>query len=420
MAFTSIAGVFAQDGSISPYSYFGIGDMRSTGTVENQMMGGVAVFADSIHINLKNPAAYSRLGIQQGEDFGITTYTAGISHKEMRLKTYDDQQTSRITNLDYLSLGFSLGKGLGMGFGLLPYSSSGYNMVDDRTINGNVVTTQYTGSGGLNRVYLSVGWEFVKDFSAGITTYFNFGKLKSTRMQGVENVQYGTLDRRESRINGWDFNYALNYTPEIRPGKRLYVSARANQQANLVSENTQEIGSFSRITGNDIDVVDVNLDAQGLHHTFLKIPTTATFGLGYGQERKWFMGAEYSFQGMSTFENEFIAVDNVTYTDASTYAFGGFYLPDYNSFTSYFDRIVYRAGVRLEDSGMIINDKPIRNFGITFGLGLPLGRDLSNINIGFELGRRGTTMNGVVEESYFKANIGLSLNDLWFRKRKIN
>ena len=50
----------------------------------------------------------------------------------------------------------------------------------------------------------------------------------------------------------------------------------------------------------------------------------------------------------------------------------------------------------------MINGKEINNFGITFGLGLPLGGSFSNINLGFELGRRGTTDADLIEESYFK------------------
>lgn len=32
--------IYAQNGTVSPYSYFGLGDLRSIGSVENQMMGG--------------------------------------------------------------------------------------------------------------------------------------------------------------------------------------------------------------------------------------------------------------------------------------------------------------------------------------------------------------------------------------------
>lgn len=421
IALMAATGLYAQNGSVSPYSYFGIGDSRSLGTYENQMMGGIGMFADSIHVNLKNPAAYSKLGVQAGDDFGITTYTAGISHKQLRLKSFTDQENNKLTNLDYLAIGFSLKKGLGVGFGIMPFSSVGYNLVSESTNSSNAtVTNQFTGSGGLNRAYLSLGWEFAKDFSIGATANLNFGTLKNERVQSVENVQFGTLDRRESRVNGVDFNYALNYTPTFKDKYTLFASVRLNTQGNLSSQNIQEIGSFSLTDGSGIETIDVDLEARGLRRTDLKIPTTTTLGLGFGEHRKWFLGAEYGFQGLSSFSNEFLAVENLVYQDASSLALGGFFIPDASPFSPYWKKITYRAGLRLDKTGMLVNNVDINNFGITFGFGLPLGRSFSNLNLGFELGRRGTTSADLIEESYFKINVGLSLNDLWFQKRKIN
>ncbi|WP_419212705.1 hypothetical protein ACNR9Q_00940 [Maribacter sp. X9] len=412
-------GLYAQDATLSPYSFFGIGDLKNAATVENQMMGGIGVYADSIHVNLKNPAAYGELGLDAMNKVGLVTYTAGVSHKQYQLKSFTEEQKSSITSLDYLALGFSLGKGLGMGFGIMPYSSVGYNLVDERTNANGPLVNIYSGEGGLNRAFYSVGYEVWKDISIGATINFNFGTMDSERLQQIEGIQFGTFDRRSSRISGVDFNYALNYRPIIKDKYRLHSSIRVNTQGNLASENNRKIGSFSIATRGNIEELNVNLAAQNLKNTELKIPTTTTLGLGYGEDLKWFVGAEYSFQGMGSFENSFLGADNVRYQDASSYAFGGFITPNYSSFSSYFKRITYRAGLRLDKTGMIVNDVDINNFGITFGLGLPLG-GYSNLNLGFEMGRRGTTRANLVEESYFKINVGLSLNDRWFLKRKIN
>ncbi|GLU43654.1 hypothetical protein [Allomuricauda sp. NBRC 101325] len=406
-------GLFAQNGTISPYSYFGIGDSRDNGTVENQMMGGVSMYGDSIHVNLTNPAAYSKLL--------TTAYTAAISHKEYRLKNWTEEQNTSVTNLDYLAIGFPLAKNVGAGFGIMPYSSVGYGLRATSNTNQDAeISSAFTGSGGLNKLFASVGFEPIKDVSLGVTVNFNFGTLDYERIQSVEDVQFGTYDRRESRVNGYDFNYALNYTPTIKDKYTLYASVLVNTQGNLVSENSQTIGSFSLSTGEDVETIEVNLDSQNLKHTELKVPTETTLGLGFGEDKKWFLGAEYSFQKMSNFENTFLGLSNLTYNDANTYAFGGYWVPDYRSLTGYFNRVTYRAGLRYDKSGMVVNDKEINNFGITFGLGLPLSGNFSNLNLGFELGRRGTTDANLIEESYLKVNIGLSLNDRWFRKTKIN
>ncbi|HBU76992.1 MAG TPA: hypothetical protein DEF18_02725 [Muricauda sp.] len=405
-------GAFAQNGTISPYSYFGIGDDRDKGAVDTQMMGGVSMYGDSIHINLSNPAAYSKLR--------LTAYTAGISHKEYQLKSWNEEQRTSVTNLDYLAIGFPLAKNVGFGFGIMPYSSVGYSLNSTSNSANGEVSNFFEGEGGLNRLYASIGFEPIKNLSFGVTANFNFGTLEYQRIQSVEGVQFGTLDDRESNINGYDFKYALNYNPTIKDKYTLYTSVLINTQGNLTSENTQTLGSFSLVTGNNVEVVDVDLDASNLRNTELKIPTRTTFGLGFGENKKWFLGAEYSFQQMGDFENTFLGLDNIDYGDANTYALGGYWIPDYRSLTGYFNRITYRAGLRYDMTGMTINNKEINNFGITFGLGLPLGGDFSNINVGFELGRRGTTDANLIEESYFKINLGLSLNARWFVKTKIN
>lgn len=415
IAFFCVAahGIFAQNGTVSPYSYFGIGELRTSGTVDNQMMAGMSLYGDSIHINLRNPAAYSKLK--------LTTYTGGISNNRLRLRDFTEQQNVSVTNLDYLAIGFPIAKNAGVGFGIMPLSSVGYELTDETTNSDDqTVTNVYTGEGGLNRIFISVGFEPIKNLSLGVTGNFNFGTLEYQRIQSVEDVQLGTLDRRESRINGLDFNYALNYNPTIKEKYTLYASVLVNTQANLTSENKETLGSFSLSSGSEIEVIDVDLDANNLRYTELKIPTRTTLGLGFGENKKWFLGGEYSFQQFSDFQNAFLGIENVTYNDATSYAFGGYWIPDYRALTGYFKRITYRAGLRYDVSGLEVNGKEINDFGITFGFGLPLTNNFSNLNLGFELGKRGTTDQNLIEEGYFKINVGLSLNDRWFLKRKIN
>lgn len=404
---------YAQNSTISPYSFFGIGDLRPGATIEDQQMGGIGMYTDSIHISLLNPAGYGKLK--------LTAYTFGASNRQYRLETFDEQQNTGVTSMEYIGLAFPISKRFGVGLGVKPRTSVGYALDSESTDdNGDIVTNVFSGDGGLNQVYLSVGAQILPNLHVGVTGKFNFGLLENQRLQTVEGVQFGTIDAREADMNGFDFNYGLTYTPKIRGKYTLFTSARVNTQVNLVSTNSQVIGSFDVSSGEEVEVVEVDLESMGLRYTELKIPTIASFGLGFGQDKKWFAGAEYSFQEFSSFENPFVSVENLEYVDASTIAFGVYFIPDYASFTSYLKRVNYRAGLRYDKTGIKINGKEIDNFGITFGVGLPLGRAFSNMNIGFELGRRGTSAAGLLEENYLKVGIGLSLNDRWFQKRQIN
>ena len=405
---------YTQNGTVSTYSFFGIGESRDNGTVENQMMGGLQMYADSIHINLRNPAAYSELL--------LTTYTGAISNTTLRLKEVGSQENVSVATFDYIAIGLPIAKKTAIGFGLKPFSSVGYSIAtSSQNAAQDTISTLFSGEGGINTAFLSIGFQPIKNLSIGASVKYNFGIIDYQRIQSIQNVQFGTRNDRESRVSGYDFDFAVNYRRKIGSKYTLISHIGVDTQVNLVSRNSEQIGSFSTSTGADIETTDVDLRSLNLSDTELKIPTNTVLGAGFGEERKWFLGAEYSFQQLNSFENSFLRIDNVRYDNAQTVAFGGYFIPNYSSFSGYFSKITYRAGIRYEETGLIVNDREINNFGITFGFGLPLGGiNPSNVNLGFELGRRGTTAAGLVEESRLKINLGISLNDKWFRKRKIN
>ncbi len=410
--------VSAQNGTVSPYSAFGIGDLRGIRTVDNQSMGGLELFTDSIHINLGNPAALGKLG--------LATYSGAVARKDVRMETNEEKQNTSVTNMEYLSIAFPLiAQRSGIAFGLKPYSSVGYQL-EDISFNseGVQVLNEYSGEGGLNQAFLSAGIRLLPGLQVGATVNYIFGQIMNKRVQVTEGIAYGTLDERQSDISGFDFNYALTYSHSLSAKHTLYTALRAHTQTNLVSENQRRIGTFVPLNGNEIETSQVDLDRDNLRNTEIKIPTTFTLGLGIGEEYHWMIGAEAGMQQFSKFSNPFLDGDNISYEDASSYALGGYWVPDHTDVDAYFNRVTYRAGVRLDNTGYVVNEKPISNFGITFGMGLPLGFEYSNLNLGFEVGRRGTTMNDLVRESYFKISLGISFNaagaNRWFQKRQIN
>ena len=169
-----------------------------------------------------------------------------------------------------------------------------------------------------------------------------------------------------------------------------------------------------------INISEVDLSVFNLETTKLTLPSKTSFGVGVGSPRKWFAGVEYTYLKASQFKNRLLTIDNASYEDASTISVGGFYIPKYDSFNRYWERIVYRTGIRFEDTGLRINNQDIKEFGISFGVGLPVGRIFSNANVGFEIGTRGVDTADLVKENFVKFQISLSLNDRWFEKRKFN
>ena len=406
VAFFSAYIVGAQENVSSPYSYYGIGLTNFKGTVENRSMGGLSIFADSIHVNMQNPAGYGRLK--------LTNYAIGASHDRISLESENASDNAKISSLDYLSLAFPVSDKVGIGLGVLPYTSVGYRILDENEGSASLLN----GRGGMNKVFLSAGWSVTNELSLGIDANYNFGNFQNTQSINREDLQYGTTDVNRSDIKGFTFNFGANYQKDISEKLKLHVATTYAPAMDLDSDNQRAISTidFSTGTGRVIDTRDFNLE-----ETQFEFPSRLTFGAGLGERNKWFVGAEYASVGSSSFEDSFnFRGDNGQYEDASQFSVGGFYIPEYNSFTSYLERVVYRAGFRYDGTGLIVNDESINEFGMSFGLGLPVGSNFSNINLGIELGQRGTKDSGLIQENFLRLSVGLSLNDKWFTKRKFN
>ena len=79
-----ISGVtIAQNGTTSPYSFFGIGEIKFRGTAENRSMGGMGVYSDSIHLNIQNPASVANLKLVNFTSGGSYKYVDQIDRKSV-------------------------------------------------------------------------------------------------------------------------------------------------------------------------------------------------------------------------------------------------------------------------------------------------------------------------------------------------
>lgn len=416
----------AQQSTSSPYSFYGLGSLKFKGTVENQSMGGISVYSDSIHVNLRNPASYagSNLSFYNNESRPIK-FSIGTTFSNTKIETSSASDKYGNFSIDYLALALPINK-FGFGFGIIPYSSVGYSL-QSRNEN-NDLTFRYRGDGGINRVFLGFGYQLLKGLKVGVDTHYNFGNITNTSIafgyndQG-EMLQYQSRDDRRSDLGGFSFNFGVILDQKISESLDLTASFTYTPQSEISSKNKNQFSTIA-IDANQVEFVqstyEIDLQAINLDNTNLVLPSKVSFGAGIGKPRKWFLGFDYTLLEASKFSNRFVEIENSTFEDASSVSIGGFFIPKYDSFSSYWKRIVFRTGARFENTGLVVNNESIDEFGISFGLGLPVGRLFSNANIGFEWGRRGTTNANLVEENFYNINLSLSLNERWFEKRKFN
>jgi long-subunit fatty acid transport protein len=400
---------FAQQGTSSPYSFYGIGDVKFKGTAENRAMGGLTIYSDSIHLNFQNPASYTNLK--------LTTFSLGGTYLTTDLETNSQSEKARRTAIDYLAVGLPLGK-LGVGFGLMPYSSVGYNIQSNiaATTTDSEEIRQFSGTGGINKVFFGVGYALTKKWSIGLDYSYNFGKIQTYSFLFKEGLQYGSREKNLSDITGSTLNAGVTYNTQINKKLNGFASLTYSPDSKLSLSNSRNIATIQySSTGAEILVQPLDVDVD---NTNLTVPSKLAVGFGVGQNKKWMLGTEITFQKTSNMGNRFNDINNVNYENSTRISVGGFYIPNYNSFSKYYEKINYRGGLRYENTGLIINNTPIKDYAVTVGFGLPLIGVFSNVNIGFEYGQRGTTSANLVQENYTNITIGFSLNDKWFQKRR--
>ena len=400
----------AQSGSLSPYSFYGVGENTFKGSMENRSMGGLSVYSDSISINLTNPAAYSELK--------LVNYSVGINYSNINLKSENSNEKATTASINYLSVAVPT-KRFVFGFGIIPKSSVGYLLEsnDDSEIPNEI--NRYEGNGGVNTTFLTMGFKILKKIRFGISANYDFGSLEHSNSRFLDGLELYTRVQSNSSLSGLSFDYSVLFREEISKNLTIHATYGIKPSSKLSSNNSQILSTIPVNGGYGGDTENIDLTALSLDKTKILIPTQTTFGFGIGKDTKWFIGMDYSYGGAGGYENKLFNLENVEYKKASKFAVGGLFVPNYNSFTSYVSRIVYRAGIRIEKSGLYIQNQSINEYGINFGVGLPF-QGFQNLNLGVEIGKRGTKKGGLIEENFVSFRLGISLNDRWFVKNKYN
>lgn len=417
MLFITIVS-FAQKNNTSAYSFFGIGDVNSSNTIEQLSMGGVGVsLDDTFHLNLSNPASNASLK--------FTTYTIGLENKNLWANDGTDKQRAATTFLSYLALGIPLGEKGGLSFGILPNSSVGYSLTSNIYDTDDELSeiTFYNGEGGTNKVFLGVGYEIFKGFRVGVQGNYLFGKIENSQVNQVKDVALATKYQTISNVKGFSINTGFQYKKSIKNKLNLHLGGNFNLQNKIDANGNEYIYSVFISSFETPKDTILNTKSKGT----ITYPLKSSLGIGLGKENKWYAGIDYSFQKALELQGNILSnYSKVAYDDSNKIAIGGFYTPKFNSITSYWERVTYRAGVKFETTGLKVDGTGLGNqftaiddFGISFGVGLPVSNQLSNLNIGFEIGKRGEISNGLVKENYINFRLSLSLNDKWFRKLEI-
>lgn len=400
-----VFGATAQNSTSSPYTRHGYGTINEAGYGQSTSMGGLSVGLRSAQFtNPGNPASYTAIDslnfrIEAGASFTASIYT-------------NDQQKNKLAdgNLEYLAVHFPIKKWMALSLGMRPYSLVGYNNayqvteVTNMTSDTLVSQYNYTGKGGINQIYLGLGFRPWRPISVGANLLYHFGTIEHNSIVAFnKEYSYRTLQTQEIQVRDFCVNFGLQGSFKTAKNQHLTIGATYQIKSELKAEASKTI-----IT---TDTTVLNFDNN--------FDTPQSFGIGFVYQFNTRLLVGFDFKKTGWSDIRFFG--EKPYEDVNSFVWGAQYLPDPMS-RKYYQRMYYRCGLNVSKTYYKVNDERLNKMAITAGLGFPLkkGSDPTVINIGFEYGKNGSTANGLVKEQYFKGTINVTINERWFAKRKLD
>ena len=427
--------VFSQETGISPYSRLGIGTINRSHSPAYNTMGGASIgLSDFNLINVSNPASYSSFMKH------IPIFEVDGSTEILNLKSSTSEGTLAATTFTKIAMGLPLSERLGVSIGLMPYTTTGYDIISNSTItNVGEVSYLFQGKGGVNKVYLGSGYELIdKDsisLSLGFNANFLFGRIEESRRVEFpdDNTALNSLISQSTNHNGFNFDLGLLYKQMISKSFSFSIGANFNAGGNLNASRDQLSATYTNFNSVQVirDTISFGEDNEGT----VRIPMSFTLGGSLNFNKNLGIAFQYQAQDWTDFKEDFTIPTTQDSLASSNYFSVGIRYTPVNPFeaTKYYQSIQYRAGFRYGNSPLQFNNIAIQEFGTSFGLGIPIRKSASNkgefkslsmINIGVEVGKRGTTEAGLIQENFTNIYFGISImpqaQNRWFVKRKFN
>lgn len=411
---SSAMTAFAQGATNSPYSQFGLGEVAQQGGSQNRGMDGLGIaLHKSNQVNTANPASYAYVdSLTMLFDMGLS---ASLTHfEENGLK-----KNARTGNFEYAIGSFRLLKNVGATFGILPITNIGYEYSSSRYMAEmeSTMATGYKGNGGLQKLFVGLGGR-VGNLSAGFNVGYLWGSFDRSITLSSSTAVNSLKKKYTADFSNYVLDFGLQY--DLRMGKKDMVTLGATYGFGhkLSADATCDIiNSNSTISKADTTHLVIS-DAFELPHTF-------GAGLAYSHLNTLTVGIDGTLQrwGKLKFPKE----SNGQYQLASgmlknsyKVTVGTEWTPRYNS-RRLIDRIKYRIGASyMTPYYKIGNIDGPKQYSVSAGFGIPIQNQInarSYLNISAQWVNQ--SADGLLKENTFRINLGLTFNERWFAKWKV-
>ena len=430
-------GADAQNGFNLPYSQFGVGssELPFNLPMATRMGGVVYTRSGNNYVNPFNPASY---GSVEMESF---VFDMGVGVQTSVLSDGTNSQYDADGNLGYLLMAMPVTKWWKLAGGLMPYSTVDYESVathSDPTYPTGDVKTVYSGSGGINEVFLGSSFNLLRgkgkrpNLQVGFNVNYLTGDIQRNILYtftGSDSTYFmpcrrykGTSLRNVTFDLGLQMRQALGerYTLHLGAVYKPYLDLKVNEEAMIYTYHTGFEEEY-------VDIIYPLPDEDAGFKSHLEQPHTVGVGLSLERNKKWQLAVDATFaswEGMRYTEGltpSILGASALTYGPYRRYALVFEKIGDMDA-ASYWGRISWSLGLHTEQGALRLildgTEHRIDEWGGGLGATLPMrkGKSLLTLSMGFS--SLGNT--DVLQRNTMTFGIAVSSCEHWFFKRKYN
>ena len=412
----TISEAWAQGGTKSPYSQFGIGALTDQSQSMSRGMNGVGyALRESNMVNTLNPASYSSV------DSLTMLFDMGLSGQATNFKEGNVRRNASIANFEYVAGSFRARKNVGIAFGLLPYSNVGYDYATTaRDASIGTLTQTYTGSGGLHQLFLGVGWRIFKPLSVGVNASYLWGSIDRSVTPTASSASNTLTKKYATSVNSYKLDFGLQWQQKVGKTDHLTVGAVVGLGHNLKNEAEMMVSSVNSGSSNMYADTTKIADAMAL-------PMSFGFGAAYNKGGKLTVAADFTLDKWGDIDfpgnvsGKGYQLMSGLLQDRTKVNIGADWIPNPEG-RKYVEHVHYRIGAGYATPYYKINgqDGP-KELSVSAGLGIPIinmhsNRSLLNVSAQWVH----ASAKDFITENTFRINIGVTFNERWFMKWKVD
>ncbi len=251
--------------------------------------------------------------------------------------------------------------------------------------------------GGTSKIYFNMSYAVSAALRFGIAYMYHFGEITRTFRIELQDQQNPFTFDYQYRYYGNGAVLSTYFAPVkklgvgfvFKPGYTLRVRIKPQTHSDEVNKSKLKK---------------------------LSIPAFWGTGMQYNLSRRSSIGFDFLYQDWG----KGFKIENRAYGTlfSKYYRFSaGFeHRQSHKLFTTFTEKLDYRAGIFYGRQNYLSLGQPVMEYGMSFGLSLPITRFRSRIDLSGLVGRRGSLDTNEYQEIFFKFGVTINANELWFVK----